>query len=705
MVFLNLLCCAMKEIRRSVLGLVTLFSFAFLCFRPCAGAENPIAFQQKRDSIFSVDSIPEIRISAKRNAAIVPVQTLSGKELEKLSSNSVADALRYYSGVQIKDYGGIGGLKTVNIRSMGSQHVGVFYDGVQISNAQNGTVDLGKFSMDNMEAISVYNGQKSDILQSAKDYASAAALYMVSRRPVFDDSTKNILNFKVKAGSFDLIDVSSLWDRKIGEHFSTSVNAEFMNASGRYKFRYSRKDGYDTTETRRNGDVMAVRAEAALFGKTENMDFMLKGYFYYSERGYPGAAVKEDYGISLLNEDRQTDRNFFLQSSITDHVSDFYSFMLKAKYANDYMNYVMPEHSTVQPMDNHYWQQEMYLSTAHLFSINKIWSMGLSCDLQWNGLEADGSEMFDMNFIRPRRLTVLSALATSLDFGFGLKMQADVLYTYVHDMSAAGRPVAADRSKFTPSAIISYRPWKNINLDFRAFYKQIFRMPTFNDLYYVQLGNRNLRPEYANQYNIGAAYDKKFGKSFFTGIGLSVDAYYNTVKDKIIATPTSNQLVWTMVNLGYVEIKGVDVVVSPSFRIGKFNAGIRASYTYQKAQDFTESKKGDGTPGVTDVYGDQIPYVPEHSFSVAVNCNYKTWDFHYSFIYTGERYMLGGNIPVNYIQPWYTSDVSVSKVFNIKNTVLTATAEINNIFNQQYEVVKWYPMPGTNFKIIISVTI
>ena len=112
MVFLNLLCCAMKEIRRSVLGLVTLFSFAFLCFRPCAGAENPIAFQQKRDSIFSVDSIPEIRISAKRNAAIVPVQTLSGKELEKLSSNSVADALRYYSGVQIKDYGGIGGLKT-----------------------------------------------------------------------------------------------------------------------------------------------------------------------------------------------------------------------------------------------------------------------------------------------------------------------------------------------------------------------------------------------------------------------------------------------------------------------------------------------------------------------------------------------------------------------------------------------------------------
>lgn len=87
-----------------------------------------------------------------------PVQILSGKELEKLNVYSVADALRYFSGVQIKDYGGIGGLKTVNIRSMGSHHVGVFYDGIELGNAQNGVVDLGRFSLDNMEVISLYNG-------------------------------------------------------------------------------------------------------------------------------------------------------------------------------------------------------------------------------------------------------------------------------------------------------------------------------------------------------------------------------------------------------------------------------------------------------------------------------------------------------------------------------------------------------------------
>jgi len=92
---------------------------------------------------------------------VIPAQSLTGRDLQRLSAVSVADALRFFAGIQIKDYGGVGGLKTVNIRSMGSQHVGVFYDGLQLGNAQNGQIDLGRFSLDNMESVSIYNGQKS----------------------------------------------------------------------------------------------------------------------------------------------------------------------------------------------------------------------------------------------------------------------------------------------------------------------------------------------------------------------------------------------------------------------------------------------------------------------------------------------------------------------------------------------------------------
>jgi outer membrane receptor protein involved in Fe transport len=65
--------------------------------------------------------------------------------------------------------------------------------------------------------------------------------------------------------------------------------------------------------------------------------------------------------------------------------------------------------------------------------------------------------------------------------------------------------------------------------------------------------------------------------------------------------------------------------------------------------------------------------------------------------------MLGANIPENYIQPWYTHDLSLSRAFNIKAAILKIAVEVNNVFNQQYEVVKWYPMPGRNYKLTIKV--
>ena len=120
------------------------------------------------DSI-SMHTLNEVIVTANRFTEVIPSQKLTGKELEGLNSLSVADALRYFSGVQLKDYGGVGGIKTVNIRGMGSEQMGVYYNGIQLGNAQNGQVDLGKFSLENIEEISLYNGQRSDVFQTARE--------------------------------------------------------------------------------------------------------------------------------------------------------------------------------------------------------------------------------------------------------------------------------------------------------------------------------------------------------------------------------------------------------------------------------------------------------------------------------------------------------------------------------------------------------
>ena len=154
------------------------------------------------DSLTHQFNLNEVEVTARRREEpVIPVQTLSGARLEGLSTQSVADAARYFSGVQIKDYGGVGGMKTIDVRSMGTNHLGVFYDGIEIGNAQNGTVDLGKFSMDNIEELALYNGQKSEIFQPAKDYGSAGTLYIKTRRPKFTPGKNYNLSITMKAGT------------------------------------------------------------------------------------------------------------------------------------------------------------------------------------------------------------------------------------------------------------------------------------------------------------------------------------------------------------------------------------------------------------------------------------------------------------------------------------------------------------------------
>lgn len=634
--------------------------------------------------------IEEVSVSAQRiRKEVIPVQMLAGEELQKLSVHSVADAIRYFSGIQIKDYGGIGGLKTVNIRGLGTQHVGVFYDGVQLGNAQNGQIDLGRFSLDNMEAVSLYNGQKSAIFQSAKDFASAGSIYMTARHPSFGEGQNYRLKGTFKTGSFGLVNPSVLLEHRLSKQVSGSLSAEYMYTSGKYKFRYRQKNGYDITETRKNGDVEAIRAEYGLFGDMQGGEWKAKAYLYNSERGLPGAAVRETG--DFVHEDRQWDTNFFLQGSFRKHWGN-YSLQTNGKYAYDYLHYLSDPRLDVTTMyvNNHYRQHELYFSAANMLNILPFWSADVSVDFQWNKLNADL-----VNFVYPCRYTALVAAATALHFE-RFKLQASLLGTFVHETTKVPNAAAGDKHKYTPTVVASWQPFKDEDLNLRAFYKKIFRMPTLNDLYYTFIGNIDLNPEYTTQYDIGVTYSRKFRGGYPARLEFQADAYYNEVTDKIVAMPTSNQFRWTMVNLGYVEMRGVDVALQTEWHLLKdLKANLRVNYTYEKAQDFTDAK--------SDYYGGQIPYIPWHSGSAVLNLSYRDWDMNYSFIYTGERYESSANIPENYAKEWYTNDLSLSRRLHWKKMLWKLTAEVNNVFNQQYEVVQWYPMPGINFRFVINV--
>ncbi len=630
--------------------------------------------------------LKEVTVVGQSYADVIPAQTLKGAELDALRSHSVADALRYFSGIQLKDYGGVGGIKTVNIRSMGTNHMGVYYNGIELGNAQNGQVDLGKYSLDNIEAVSLYNGQKSEIFQSAREFGNAGSIYLTTRYPRFKVGETAHLRASVRVGSFDYFSPSVTFDYRLSSTVSLTFNSEWISSSGKYKFRYRRVTpsgtlAYDTTAVRQNGDIDAVRFEGGVHGFLSRGRWKAYIYHYNSERGIPGAIVNNVW----RRGERLWDRNSFVQGMLEQDVSDFWSLKLNLKYAFDYTRYVNNDDKLIH-VDNIYKQKEVYASLANRFRLLPDLDVSLAYDYQHNNLS---------EYLSVDRSTHWLSAAMAFSLADKFKAQASMLLSVVDEEKRA-RDSAPDKSKLTPAVFLSYRPFPKPNLIIRAFYKQSYRMPTFNDLYYTDMGNAYLKPETATQYNAGLTYDISCDHGVISYFKIGFEAYYNLVKDKIVAYPKGQQFRWTMLNLGRVRIKGIDAQAEATFRLGReLTATVKAQYTYQQAIDITNP--------ADNYYRHQIPYIPWNSGSAITMLQWREWYFNYSFIYTGYRYNQQENIRYNYTQPWYTSDISLQHIFTLGKVRCRATVEINNLFSQDYDVILNYPMPKRNYRFGLSI--
>ena len=165
--------------------------------------------QQVEDSITGkVHAIPEVSVKGRkissRITSATPTQSFSRKDFEALGLQGIADAVKRFSGVNVKDYGGLGGLKTISIRNLGAAHTAVSYDGIAVSNSQAGQIDIGRFATDNISTLSLSIGQSDNLLQSARMYASAGILHIVTEQPKFISNKKHNFHGQIKGGSLGL---------------------------------------------------------------------------------------------------------------------------------------------------------------------------------------------------------------------------------------------------------------------------------------------------------------------------------------------------------------------------------------------------------------------------------------------------------------------------------------------------------------------
>jgi outer membrane cobalamin receptor len=231
----------------------------------------------------------------------------------------------------------------------------------------------------------------------------------------------------------------------------------------------------------------------------------------------------------------------------------------------------------------------------------------------------------------------------------------------------------------------------------RAYYKSTFRNPTFAEQYYYAIVPRTIKPEYSDQFDIGASYTKSLN-GIFDYIAIGADAYYNHVKDKISYVPTRSPETPSVINLGSVDIKGLDVNLKSGFKLFyNWKALLSINYTYQQALDVTNN---------TDLYYlEQIPYTPKHTFAANVGFIHDQFGLYYNQIYSSSRYQNSNNVPEYYLPQYSVSDASFVYNFLIDKKVVHASMEVNNLFNKNYSVIGGYPMPGRSLRLTFQITI
>lgn len=643
------------------------------------------SYAQQQDSISSERKLREIEVTEKKRPSTARsstlLQVMDRQTVERLGVQDLSAAIRHFSGVTVKDYGGVGGLKTVSIRSFGAQHTGVSYDGVPVSNCQSGEIDLSRFSLDNVSSLTLTIGQSDNIFQNARTYASAGALNIENEVPDLKGRPYSG-QVQVKGGSFGLFNPSVRYNRKLSDRLSASVNADWTSAKGEYSFMLE-NGSLLTKERRKNTDVQTLRLEGNLYGDL-GKGGSIKGklYFFDSERGLPGSVILyNDYARQRL-----WDRILFGQLHYEKAFSSSVRLKAQAKYNLAHNRFIDPAYKKGDGIqDDRYTQQEFYASGVVLYTPVEHLSFTLAEDIFYN--------MLDNNFPDcpyPRRITSISVLAARFR-NSRVTAIGSLLGTYTSETVTKGSP-APDRKKLSPAFSFSFRPLEDTNLRLRASYKNIFRVPTFNDLYYTQIGNRGLRPESTEQFNAGVSWSGEVG-NVVKYLSLSADAYYNKVTDKIVALPT--MFIWKMMNMGKVEATGVDVNLSAEWELfPRISLYVTGAYSYQKAIDVTNEEAKN--------YKHQIPYAPLHSGSGSVGMENPWVNVTYSFIASGKRYALPQNIEDNLIKRYVEHTLSLNKTFRIKKARLRAQIDVVNLANKTYDIIQYYPMPGRSFKGTLS---
>lgn len=211
------------------------------------------------------DSLGIADVTAQRRVAGLAtpqaLQRLTTTDLQQRGVTDIADALRRFSGVNLRDYGGAGGLKTVSVRGLGAGHTAVSYDGLSVADTRQGQIDLGQFSTNRLGDLSLQNMGEGQLLCPVRNMAAAVVSLHTPWAPQTDALWHG--SATLRQAAFGTYAPSLSVQKRVARHTSLGIGGDYFFAHNDYPF-YVENGVASETLRRTNSRMQTATTEVNL---------------------------------------------------------------------------------------------------------------------------------------------------------------------------------------------------------------------------------------------------------------------------------------------------------------------------------------------------------------------------------------------------------------------------------------------------------
>lgn len=617
------------------------------------------------------NELPEVVVEANqselKNASLI---SLNSKRIERKLASDLGQLVAVFPGIQVRNYGDIGGLKTVQFRSLGAAHTAVVYDQLGLSNALSGQIDLGNLPATFIQNIDlVYAGGTSlGIPVAAK--MSASTLLVSSKQNFYDTVKCAHQSVSLLGGSYSLLEPSLIIKdnrKKLGFTFSLRGRTY----KGNYPFTYT-NGSHTIHEKRQNAqlrDYSFVFTSDYQLSKKNNIQLYMLNSF--SDKGLPGSIVF----YSTANEQFLKSTTYLAALRHQFKGTKRWSSFNQINYQNEALHY----------LDSSYLNSLGYLH-------NQYHAQTFSAETQWKAKRLFGgvSKVFDDEFLVGSSVVLEQLRGNSLSSS---PMRMNLQHLFAYNINEFGRlnlqvmtqQLAMSRSMskvhFFPSLDWEYKFDKGFLLGLNV--RKTQRLPSFSEMYYQQIGNTELKPEKADLLSIRLAKSLKLKNLFSQTI---VQGFYTQVKDKIIAVPTKNLFIWSIQNIAKTESYGLEVSESLRLKIKNSHVQLNGSYTYNYSIDISNKN--------SELYRSMLSYSPLNAYNLELSYEMKNWNISLTNMYQGWRYSAAENSYANLLEGFHLFHVNAAYAFQKEKSEFKVGLSVNNLMNENYQYIRFFPMLG-----------